>query len=161
MFSTSDRYRHEPSLISQPCTKTPHAAALFASPRPTFGCGSSHSLRMWTMAWRILAPRRATLPPYHPLLPLAPSMLLHPRFWTISYNSIQRYGGSVPGLRPLSITIPNTGVNYEASPPNSPAGTISVPNSCPTSPNSHRVFNPYSQFRPSAPSSGQVCHLRH
>jgi len=66
------------------------------------------------------------------------------------------------GLRPLSITIPNNNDNYEASPPNSPTGTISVPNSCPTSPNSHRVFNPYSQYRPgnassqSTPSIAQV-----
>ena len=29
-----------------------------------------------------------------------------------------------------------------------------MPNSCPTSPNSHRVFNPYSQYRPGG--SGQV-----
>ena len=60
----------------------------------------------------------------------------------------------LPGLRPLSITIPNTSTEYEASPPTSPTGTISVPNSCPTSPNSHRVFNPYSQYRPGG--SGQV-----
>ena len=66
-----------------------------------------------------------------------------------------KYGAGLAGLRPLSITIPTAADNYEASPPTSPAGTISVPNSCPTSPNSHRVFNPYSQFRPSA-SSGQV-----
>lgn len=66
------------------------------------------------------------------------------------------YKSGIQGLRPLSITIPNTNDNYEASPPNSPAGTISVPNSCPTSPNSHRVFNPYSQYRPSAPTSGQA-----
>jgi len=66
-----------------------------------------------------------------------------------------KYAAGLPGMRPLSITIPNTNDNYEASPPNSPAGTISVPNSCPTSPNSHRVFNPYSQYRPGA-TSGQV-----
>ena len=60
-------------------------------------------------------------------------------------------GGHQPGMRPLSITIPGQGAeNYEASPPNSPTGTISVPNSCPTSPNSHRIFNPYSHYRPAA-----------
>ena len=35
-----------------------------------------------------------------------------------------KYGTSMPGMRPLSITIPNTNDNYEASPPNSPTGTI-------------------------------------
>jgi len=60
----------------------------------------------------------------------------------------QKYGTSnTPGMKPLSITIPNSNDNYEASPPNSPTGTISVPNSCPTSPNSHRIFNPYSHYR--------------
>jgi len=58
-----------------------------------------------------------------------------------------KYGSKVPGTEPLSITIPNSNDNYEASPPNSPTGTISVPNSCPTSPNSHRIFNPYSHYR--------------
>jgi len=47
------------------------------------------------------------------------------------------------GMKPLSITIPQNDQNYEASPPNSPTGTISVPNSCPASP-SHHIFNPYS-----------------
>jgi len=69
----------------------------------------------------------------------APSLVSPP---AAKYN-----GSSVPGMRPLSITIPNTNDNYEASPPNSPTGTISVPNSCPTSPNSHRIFNPYSHYR--------------
>lgn len=59
-----------------------------------------------------------------------------------------KYGTSMPGMRPLSITIPpTTNEEYETSPPNSPTGTISVPNSCPTSPNSHRIFNPYSHYR--------------
>merc|ERR1719187_288363 len=49
------------------------------------------------------------------------------------------------GMKPLSITIPQTEQNYEASPPNSPTGTISVPNSCPASPShNHHIFNPYS-----------------
>ena len=53
------------------------------------------------------------------------------------------------GMRPLTISIPSGNeANYEASPPSSPTGTISVPNSCPTSPNSHRIFNPYSHYRP-------------
>ena len=53
------------------------------------------------------------------------------------------------GMRPLTISIPSgNDANYEASPPSSPTGTISVPNSCPTSPNSHRIFNPYSHYRP-------------
>merc|ERR1719192_1387788 len=52
------------------------------------------------------------------------------------------------GMRPLTISIPSGNeANYEASPPSSPTGTISVPNSCPTSPNSHRIFNPYSHYR--------------
>jgi len=65
----------------------------------------------------------------------------------VSPTQAKYNGSSVPGMRPLSITIPNTNDNYEASPPNSPTGTISVPNSCPTSPNSHRIFNPYSHYR--------------
>jgi len=52
------------------------------------------------------------------------------------------------GMRPLTISIPAGGEQYDASPPSSPTGTISVPNSCPTSPNSHRIFNPYSHYRP-------------
>jgi forkhead box protein K len=59
----------------------------------------------------------------------------------------ERFGASMPGMRPLSITIPSNNEEFVASPPSSPTGTISVPNSCPTSPNSHRIFNPYSQFR--------------
>ena len=51
-------------------------------------------------------------------------------------------------MRPLTISIPAGGEQYDASPPSSPTGTISVPNSCPTSPNSHRIFNPYSHYRP-------------
>jgi len=51
------------------------------------------------------------------------------------------------GLRPLSITIPQNDQRYEASPPNSPTGTISVPNSCPASPShNHHIFNPYSSM---------------
>ena len=62
-------------------------------------------------------------------------------------------------MRPLTIAIPSGHDQYEASPPSSPTGTISVPNSCPTSPNSHRIFNPYSHYRPVAqhtPTIAQV-----
>eukprot|EP00092_Neocalanus_flemingeri_P011890 GFUD01012822.1.p1 GENE.GFUD01012822.1~~GFUD01012822.1.p1 ORF type:complete len:831 (-),score=231.66 GFUD01012822.1:225-2717(-) len=70
-----------------------------------------------------------------------------------------KYGTSMPGMRPLSITIPNTNDNYEASPPNSPTGTISVPNSCPTSPNSHRIFNPYSHYRAAAQHTPTIAQI--
>jgi len=70
-----------------------------------------------------------------------------------------KYGSSMPGMRPLSITIPNTNDNYEASPPNSPTGTISVPNSCPTSPNSHRIFNPYSHYRAAAQHTPTIAQI--
>lgn len=54
---------------------------------------------------------------------------------------------AIQGLRPLSITIPQNDQRYEASPPNSPTGTISVPNSCPASPShNHHIFNPYSSY---------------
>jgi forkhead box protein K len=46
----------------------------------------------------------------------------------------------VVGLQPLSITIPAQN-NKHYSPPSSPTGTISVPNSCPASPS--RLYNPY------------------
>jgi len=62
-------------------------------------------------------------------------------------ESQERFASTMQDMKPLSITIPSATEEYVASPPSSPTGTISVPNSCPASPNSHRVFNPYSQFR--------------
>jgi len=62
-------------------------------------------------------------------------------------ESQERFASTMQDMKPLSITIPSSTEEYVASPPSSPTGTISVPNSCPASPNSHRVFNPYSQFR--------------
>jgi forkhead box protein K len=44
-------------------------------------------------------------------------------------------------MHPLSITIPQNNGSFVASPPSSPTGTISVPNSCPASPS--RLYNPY------------------
>ena len=45
------------------------------------------------------------------------------------------------------------------SPPSSPTGTISVPNSCPTSPNGHRIFNPYSHYRPVTQHTPTLAHI--
>jgi len=51
----------------------------------------------------------------------------------------------IQGMQPLSITIPaQNNKHYSASPPSSPTGTISVPNSCPTSPG--RLYNPYAMY---------------
>jgi len=60
---------------------------------------------------------------------------------------------NVPGMQPLSITIPQTNGTYAASPPSSPTGTISVPNSCPASPS--RLYNPYAHlYRGHTPTQG-------
>lgn len=57
---------------------------------------------------------------------------------------------SPPKMKPLNINIPHGDVitagngdrhHLRVSPPCSPAGTISVPNSCPTSPNSRGLYN--------------------
>lgn len=54
---------------------------------------------------------------------------------------------SPPKMKPLNINIPHSaesagsGNHLRVSPPCSPAGTISVPNSCPTSPNSRGLYN--------------------
>ena len=74
-----------------------------------------------------------------------PSSLVSPPREKTSGSTNGSSGGQ---MRPLTISIPASGEQYEASPPSSPTGTISVPNSCPTSPNSHRIFNPYSHYRP-------------
>jgi len=72
-----------------------------------------------------------------------PSSLVSPPREKSSAN-----GSGSGNMRPLTISIPSTGDTGDfGSPPSSPTGTISVPNSCPTSP-SHRMFNPYSHYRP-------------
>lgn len=52
---------------------------------------------------------------------------------------------SPPKMKPLNINIPPSHIEnndrLRASPPCSPAGTISVPNSCPTSPNSRGLYH--------------------
>ena len=73
-----------------------------------------------------------------------PSSLVSPPREKSSANN----GSGSGNMRPLTISIPSTGDTGDfGSPPSSPTGTISVPNSCPTSP-SHRMFNPYSHYRP-------------
>lgn len=90
------------------------------------------STSIWVYFQSLVADDTELLPP--------PSLVSPPR---------EKRSNGEGGMRPLTISIPSGNeANYEASPPSSPTGTISVPNSCPTSPNSHRIFNPYSHYRP-------------
>jgi len=90
------------------------------------------STSIWVYFQSLVADDSELLPP--------PSLVSPPR---------EKRTNGEGGMRPLTISIPSGNeANYEASPPSSPTGTISVPNSCPTSPNSHRIFNPYSHYRP-------------
>ena len=64
---------------------------------------------------------------------------------------------SPPKMKPLNINIPPShgeggDRHLRASPPCSPAGTISVPNSCPTSPNSRGLYHHHGMYRGSAAS---------
>jgi len=59
---------------------------------------------------------------------------------------------SPPKMKPLNINIPQaegSGDRHHlrVSPPCSPAGTISVPNSCPASPNSRGLYNHHNMYR--------------
>ena len=59
---------------------------------------------------------------------------------------------SPPKMKPLNINIPPShgepsDRHMRASPPCSPAGTISVPNSCPTSPNSRGLYHHHGMYR--------------
>ncbi|TRY69110.1 hypothetical protein TCAL_12887 [Tigriopus californicus] len=59
-------------------------------------------------------------------------------------NKVELPSPNKVDIKPLSINIPSGRVDnnvYHASPPHSPAGTISVPNSCPTSPSGR--LHPY------------------
>jgi forkhead box protein K len=63
---------------------------------------------------------------------------------------------SPPKMKPLNINIPHGGDpgvdrhHLRVSPPCSPAGTISVPNSCPTSPNSRGLYGSHNMYRSSS-----------
>lgn len=68
---------------------------------------------------------------------------------------------SPPKMKPLNINIPHGDAagngdrhHLRVSPPCSPAGTISVPNSCPTSPNSRGLYNYHRNHHHRGPSLG-------
>ncbi|CAB4065880.1 ZDHHC9_14_18 [Lepeophtheirus salmonis] len=92
-----------------------------------------------------------------------PSTNIGLQFWSLidEEDVIEKKEEDTPPsnvIKPISINIPSNNVtnsNFHSSPPTSPAGTISVPNSCPTSPNSGRLHG-YGAIRRTPQQQTQV-----